>query len=242
MCALWLFSQGFVQKINVWFFSRWSKKKSQSDLTSTTMHILSVLSSQILFLDKWFGTVVVYITRSGAVTAHWAAGSNLFGCVSVVLACVLGLAWMYQKERGGKGREELVPTREALWHVSSSFVRKLQCCFPFFTKPIWFEIQVLVQKRSQWISEKTNPRIICFFHMSTIFLFFGLAVSPSGSKRNLGNVWTGAFHQFANIFQPNLPWWIEERRMTLWESLWLYIRLCAQQLKAYTTLALYHAP
>ena len=156
------------------------EERNQSDLTSTMGHILSVLASQILFLDIWFGTVAVYITRSGAVTAHWAAGSNLFCCVSV-LACVLALAWMYQKERGGKGREELVPTREALWLVSSSFVQKLQCCFPFFTKPIWFEIQVLVQKEANESVKKLTEDYF-FFHMPTTFLFFGLVVPPNGSK------------------------------------------------------------
>ena len=157
------------------------EERNQSDLTSTMGHILSVLASQILFLDIWFGTVAVYITRSGAVTAHWAAGSNLFGCVSV-LACVLALAWMYQKERGGKGREELVPTREALWHVSSSFPQKLQCCFPFFTKPIWFEIQVLVQKEAnESVKIKLTEDHLFFTYAHNIFMF-GLAPSPSGSK------------------------------------------------------------
>ena len=147
------------------------EERSQLDLTSTTTFCP---------WKKWFGTVIVYITRSGAVTAHWAAGSNLFCCVSV-LACVLALAWMYQKERGGKGREELVPTREALWHVSSSFPQKLQCCFPFFTKPIWFEIQVLVQKEANESVKKLTEDYF-FFHMPTTFLFFGLVVPPNGSK------------------------------------------------------------
>ena len=218
------------------------KKPVQSNVDN---HILSGLASQILFLDKWFGPVAVYITRSGAVTAHWAAGSNLFGCVSV-LACVLALGWMYQKERGGKGREELVPTREALWHVSSSFVQKLQCWIPFFIKPIWFEIQVLVQKEANEAREKTNWGSFVFSICPKYFNFFvclSLLMDPNKFSQCLNRIIrTRAFHQFANIFQTNLPWWIEERRMTLWESLWLYIRLCAQQLKAYTTLALYHAP
>ena len=181
MCALLPVFTRFCQKNkcnNVFFQNEARKKPVHCNVNN---HILSGLASQISFLDKWFGPVAVYITRSGAVTAHWAAGSNLFGCVSV-LACVLVLAWMYQKERGGKGREELVPTREALWHVSSSFVQKLQCWIPFFIKPIWFEIQVLVQKEANEAREKTNWGSFVFFHMPKIFLFFCLVVSPSGSK------------------------------------------------------------
>jgi hypothetical protein len=87
-----------------------------------------------------------------------------------VLACVLAFAWMYQKERGGKGREELVPTREALWHVSSSFVQKLQCCFPFFIKPIGFKIQVLVQKEANESVKKLAEYHLFFPYAHNIFI------------------------------------------------------------------------
>ena len=173
------------------------KQEKKPVRSNVNNHILSVLASQILFLDKWIGTVAVYITRSGAVTAHWAAGSNLFGCVSV-LACVLALAWMYQKERGGKGREELVPTREALWHVSSSFVQKLQCCFPFFTQAIWFEIQVLVQKEANESVKKLTEDHLFFPYAHNIFIFwFGSLFERI--QRNLANVWTRALEQEHSI-------------------------------------------